>query len=131
MKAVFCILTFFVASHAFAGTTLLCSGRIGSARAALAVTTNAQNELTAVVRKQGSSFPFETGEDYQVTEIKKISENARVRIYDIIGEEGDQSYYDARLIVPRSGKVSWVRWQYSVSSDEEVLGQTKVTLHCR
>ena len=131
MKAFVCILTFIVASNAFSATTLLCSGKIGTGHATLEITTNAQNELTKVIRKQGSTIPFDTEENYQVTEIKKVSENAKVRIYDIVGEEGDQSYYNARLIVPRSGDVNWVRWEYAASGDDEALPPTKLTLSCK
>lgn len=122
----------FVAGSAFADATVLCTGTAGTGRATLAVTVNGKNELTAVVRKKGSTFPIGTDEeDYRVTEIKKVAENPKFRIYDILGDEGDQSYYNARLLVPRSGKVSSVRWEYDSSGDEERDPPTKLTLRCK
>lgn len=131
MKTLLGILALAFSLSTLADSKVLCTYSDPNIHAALSLKLSSQNELLQIIRKKGTNIPFETDEDYTVTELSLIVENGPVRVYDVVGEEGDQSYYDARLIVPRAGKVTWVKWEYSQSGDDHVLPPTKLTLRCK
>lgn len=136
MKITISLLMFLISTSAFANQTLVCSSskfdqsKSIEGELSLKLDIDSANSVVSATRLKGSWAPFQTEEDYQITDLKLITSNKKASIYNVTGDEGDQSYYNARLIIPNSAKIESVSLEYASSGDDAPLGKTTIALSC-
>lgn len=123
-----------MSSLTYANQTVVCSAKILSRNPiTVAIKLDFDNlfQLTKLTFLKGNQAPFLSEKDESLGgSLPLVYSNLSTKVFDVTGDLGDQSYYNARLIVPISNSLSKVKYEFSSMTDDGAASRYSYELTC-